>query len=72
MNFDHYLGRNLAIGPLSSSRSYGYGFEVAHELEVEGKTYRDFDEIMARHMERTRLWTLSQNYRFQMISRIYQ
>jgi len=32
-------------------KTYGYGFEVAHELEVEGKVYRDFDEIIARHMD---------------------
>lgn len=27
------------------------GFEVAQELEVEGVVYRDFDEIIARHMD---------------------
>ncbi|CAJ1336900.1 unnamed protein product [Effrenium voratum] len=32
-------------------KTYGCGFEVANELEVEGQVYRDFDEIIARHMD---------------------
>mmetsp|Transcript_75371 Transcript_75371/g.92619 ORF Transcript_75371/g.92619 Transcript_75371/m.92619 type:complete len:404 (-) Transcript_75371:89-1300(-) len=32
-------------------KTYGHGFEVANQLEVDGKVYRDFDEIIARHME---------------------
>lgn len=35
----------------TKDHNYGEGFEVANKLEVEGKMYRDFDEVIARHMD---------------------
>lgn len=32
-------------------RTFCAGFEIAHELEVDGEIYRDIDEIIARHFE---------------------
>ncbi|CAE7482423.1 emb-5 [Symbiodinium sp. KB8] len=43
--------RRFDVFEKREKKSYGDGFEVAAELEVDGYLYRDFDEIIARHMD---------------------
>eukprot|EP00930_Biecheleria_cincta_P033868 TRINITY_DN23440_c0_g1_i1.p1 TRINITY_DN23440_c0_g1~~TRINITY_DN23440_c0_g1_i1.p1 ORF type:complete len:2025 (+),score=362.66 TRINITY_DN23440_c0_g1_i1:63-6137(+) len=43
--------RTFEVMEHMGERTFSHGFEIAHELEVDGEIYRDLDEIIARHFE---------------------
>mmetsp|Transcript_95324 Transcript_95324/g.169249 ORF Transcript_95324/g.169249 Transcript_95324/m.169249 type:complete len:949 (+) Transcript_95324:3-2849(+) len=51
MSDPRFCFRQFDVYEIFERKTVSQGFEIASELEVDGIRYRDFDEIIARHME---------------------